>query len=264
MYLAFKERKNMKKINKILITAAMIASIAFTGLSGTMAASATSVGDVIAYARSIGMPESEIQGYVAKYGGRDYTSEQCDKAIAALAGMKDKYKNNQAATSQSSQQEKSTEAKTETQTEKSTKSDANKAFFNKSSEDKIKDINGMSESEGKNFWNSLSDEEKNELKSVVGEENLKDFDSLKAAAKSAAEDLGIGETSKSETTEEVSETEAETESETTVVVTTSGNDSYKSVVIIAGLAIIIVILIFLIIGKKGSTNKKSSKKKRRK
>lgn len=53
--------------------------------------SATTVGDVIAYARSIGMPEDMVQQYISMYSGGTYTSEQCDKAIAILAANKGQF-----------------------------------------------------------------------------------------------------------------------------------------------------------------------------
>ena len=52
--------------------------------AGTLTASATSVGDVIAHAYAVGLPESQIQQCIAQYSGGTYTSEQCDQAIAAL------------------------------------------------------------------------------------------------------------------------------------------------------------------------------------
>ncbi len=51
---------------------------------GTLSAAATSVGDVIAHAYAVGLPEAQIQQCIAQYSGGNYTSEQCDKAIAAL------------------------------------------------------------------------------------------------------------------------------------------------------------------------------------
>ena len=47
--------------------------------------SATTVGDVIAYAYQIGMPEEMIQEYIALGSGREWTSAQCDKAIGMLS-----------------------------------------------------------------------------------------------------------------------------------------------------------------------------------
>ena len=69
---------------KKLLAFATAAAIAV--LSGIpMTASATSVGDVIAYAYQVGMPEDMIQQYIAMGSGREWTSEQCDQAIAALS-----------------------------------------------------------------------------------------------------------------------------------------------------------------------------------
>lgn len=47
--------------------------------------SAATVGDVIAYAYQVGMPEDMIQQYIAMGSGREWTSEQCDQAIGALS-----------------------------------------------------------------------------------------------------------------------------------------------------------------------------------
>ena len=50
----------------------------------SITAYATTVQDVINYARSLGMPEDEIQQYINQFGSGTYTSEQCDKAIELL------------------------------------------------------------------------------------------------------------------------------------------------------------------------------------
>jgi len=75
----------MKK-NRIL-TAIMSLAAAFTVASASQTAmvSATTVDDVIAYARSVGMPEEQVQYYINMGSGGTYTSEQCDKAIGMLA-----------------------------------------------------------------------------------------------------------------------------------------------------------------------------------
>ena len=46
---------------------------------GTLSAAATSVGDVIAHAYAVGLPEAQIQQCIAQYSGGNYTSEQCDR-----------------------------------------------------------------------------------------------------------------------------------------------------------------------------------------
>ncbi len=50
----------------------------------TLNASATTVGDVIAHAYAVGLPEDTIQACINEFGGGTYTSKQCDKAIACL------------------------------------------------------------------------------------------------------------------------------------------------------------------------------------
>lgn len=75
---------------KFKIVTAMLCSLCMAlCVPNIVNVSATTVNDVIAYARSLGMPESEIQNYISQYGDGEYTSEQCDKAIAYL---RDNYK----------------------------------------------------------------------------------------------------------------------------------------------------------------------------
>lgn len=49
--------------------------------------SATTVDDVIAYAYEVGLPEDQIQECINLYGGKEYTSEECDNAIKILSGF---------------------------------------------------------------------------------------------------------------------------------------------------------------------------------
>lgn len=63
----------------------MAAAVCTAAVPACQEVSATSVGDVIAYARSVGMPEEQVQYYINMGSGREYTSEQCDAAIAYLA-----------------------------------------------------------------------------------------------------------------------------------------------------------------------------------
>lgn len=65
---------------------AFAASVTLAAIGCTpMITSAASVGDVISYAYQVGMPEDMIQQYIAMGSGREWTSEQCDQAIAALS-----------------------------------------------------------------------------------------------------------------------------------------------------------------------------------
>lgn len=257
------------KFNKMRLAAAIGAIIiAFSG-TGMIPAYATSVGDVIAYARSIGMPESEIQGYIAKYGGRDYTSEQCDQAIAALAGMKNKYKKNSQGDSaetkadQDQNSQQNNENKSE-ETEAPSEKEQVKNFFKKPSEEKIKEINGMSNNEIKEFWNSLSEDEKKKVQEILGTDDIKDIDTLKAAAKKAVEELELDEettTKAIETTKKTTEnteesSEIETETETFDIKVTDDNQSYTGVIVAAVVVIIAVIAIFIGISRKSGRKKK--------
>lgn len=76
--------KHMKQTTKKLAGLACGLALVLGCGAGTLTASATSVGDVIAHAYAVGLPESDIQACIAQYSGREYTSEQCDQAIAAL------------------------------------------------------------------------------------------------------------------------------------------------------------------------------------
>ncbi len=74
----------MKKLNIKSVTAAFAAALCVASVPYA-AVSATTVDDVIAYARAVGMPEEQVQYYINMGAGGTYTSEQCDKAIGMLA-----------------------------------------------------------------------------------------------------------------------------------------------------------------------------------
>ncbi|MBR1822975.1 MAG: hypothetical protein IJ779_01940 [Ruminococcus sp.] len=73
----------------------LISAMAAVGLAlscSPLTAGAATVADVIAKAYAVGMPEEMIQQYIAMGSGQEWTSEQCDQAIAALdswAGQRD-------------------------------------------------------------------------------------------------------------------------------------------------------------------------------
>ncbi len=73
----------MFKLKYIVASAIAAFTVAFN--CSSIAASATSVGDVISYAYQVGMPEDMIQQYIAMGSGREWSSDQCDQAIAALS-----------------------------------------------------------------------------------------------------------------------------------------------------------------------------------
>lgn len=66
-------------------TAALFTLLVATApLSGAITASASTVNDVIAAAQAVGIPSQYIQEGINTYGGGNYTSEQCDQAIASI------------------------------------------------------------------------------------------------------------------------------------------------------------------------------------
>lgn len=242
--------KNLKKTIAVITSALTILCLT---ISIPMQAMAASMGDVIAKAREIGMPESEINSYIAQYGGRTYTSEQYQQAINALEGMRDKYSGN-SSNETSASTEAATEATTEivTETETTKYSAAIDDFFNKSSEEKIEAIIEMSDDDATGFWNALTDEQKESVKEVL---NADDGDDLKASAEKAAEELGLTteETTIEETTEEetASETASETATEddnskTEEVVENVKNTTDIMIWVVAGV-IVAVVIIFLVI-----------------
>ena len=73
----------MKTRFKTIITAVVV--LLSIAICSPITSSAATVGDVIAYAYQVGMPEEMIQEYIAMGSGREWTSAQCDQAIAALS-----------------------------------------------------------------------------------------------------------------------------------------------------------------------------------
>ncbi len=73
----------MRKRNKLIavLAAAMLSVIP---MGNTLTASATTPDDVIAAAYAAGWPDWLVQQAINMYAGGDYTSEQCDAAIAQI------------------------------------------------------------------------------------------------------------------------------------------------------------------------------------
>ena len=63
---------------------AILCSVALLGAGATVPVSAATVDDVIAAAYAVGIPSQYIQEGIAMYGGGNYTSEQCDQAVASI------------------------------------------------------------------------------------------------------------------------------------------------------------------------------------
>lgn len=237
----------MKRFIKAITAGAFSVVLALSAAASTavLNADAASMGDVISKAREIGMPESEIQGYISQYGGRDYTSDQYQQAVNALEGMRGKYSGGNS--NNNSSDETSPTLFPEDTTDNATEATNSKEvddFFNKSSEDKIKYIQGLTDDEAKKFWDELTDEQKKTVGEVL---NADSIDDLKKSAEKAAAELGISDTTTEETTEEVtesvSESEAETESETAEVIAKTTNTMIWVVVcVIIGVAVIFAVI----------------------
>ena len=69
-------------MKKKLISA--ITAVGLVLMCSPLTACAATVDDVIAKAYAVGRPEEMIQQYIAMGSGQQWTSEQCDQAIAAL------------------------------------------------------------------------------------------------------------------------------------------------------------------------------------
>ncbi len=63
---------------------AVLCSLTLLGAGTAVPASAATVNDVISAAYAVGIPSQYIQEGIAMYGGGNYTSEQCDQAIASI------------------------------------------------------------------------------------------------------------------------------------------------------------------------------------
>lgn len=140
----------MKK-NRIL-TAIMSLAAAFSvaATSQTALVSATTPDDVIAFARSVGMPEEQVQTCINQYSGGTYTSEQCDKAIAMLASY---YADRDNAIGGVSSE---TPAEPVEKIEK-------EEFENMEVHEKKDYVNSLPQEEKKEYLDMMSNEEKNQL-----------------------------------------------------------------------------------------------------
>lgn len=72
----------MKKVFRKVCAA--LCSTALLCAATAVPASASTVSDVIAAAYAVGIPAQYVQEGIAMYGGGNYTSEQCDQAIASI------------------------------------------------------------------------------------------------------------------------------------------------------------------------------------
>ena len=71
-------KKGFRKVCAALCSTAVLCA------ATAVPASASTVSDVIAAAYAVGIPAQYVQEGIAMYGGGNYTSEQCDQAIASI------------------------------------------------------------------------------------------------------------------------------------------------------------------------------------
>ena len=71
-------KKGFRKVCASLCSTALLCA------ATAVPASASTVSDVIAAAYAVGIPAQYVQEGIAMYGGGNYTSEQCDQAIASI------------------------------------------------------------------------------------------------------------------------------------------------------------------------------------
>ena len=161
-------KQTMKKLAGLACGLALVLGCG----AGTLTASATSVGDVIAHAYAVGLPESDIQACIAQYSGREYTSEQCDQAIAALdnwAKERDDKINeeiNKGTTTAAPEENRTTETTAATAAAAAgktaqTTAPAKKDFLNMTLNEKVEYINSLPAEQRNDFVQNMSNEERN-------------------------------------------------------------------------------------------------------
>lgn len=194
---------NMKKLKKIITILAAAAAVSALPLSGGMTASAATVDDVIAAAYAAGWPDWMVQEAVNMFAGGDYTSEQCDKAIAQI------YQYNEAAAKEIEEQfgitppssvttkpAQTTAAGTGSQggavttTTVTTQVDrpSDQTFIDASLEEKKEYLNSMTEEEKQEFINTMTDKERN---SVLKQLSASDKAALISSFMEVGKEFGI-------------------------------------------------------------------------
>ena len=205
----------MRRTSKC-IAAAITALLAVLPMGNALTASATTPDDVIAAAYAAGWPDWLVQQAISMYAGGNYTSEQCDKAIAQI------YQYDENVASQIEEQfgiappsnmetttpaEGSTESSTEaagtagsgssgtssgnTQTETETPSASrptDKEFVNMTLEEKKEYLNSMPQEEKEAFVNTMTNQERN---SVIKQLSASDKAAIISNFMEVGEEFGI-------------------------------------------------------------------------
>lgn len=161
----------MKKSTRIRLAGVFCALGMLTALGvGGMTASATTVGDVIAHARALGMPESQIQHYINQFNTREYTSEECDKGIASLdewAAKRDQAIEDTltggttTAVADAGAQTTTTAATVAGGAVVTTAAPTKQEFINMSLDEKVNYVNSLPAEQRTEYINNMSNEERN-------------------------------------------------------------------------------------------------------
>lgn len=172
----------MKKFKRMITILAAAAAVSVLPLSGSMTASATTVDDVIAAAYAAGWPDWMVQEAVNMFAGGEYTSEQCDMAIAQIyeyneeAGKQIEEQLGIAPPSQVTTQPAPAQttavgtgaqggavsAETTTVTTQAARP-SDQTFISASLEEKKEYINSMTEEERQKFVNTMTNKERNSI-----------------------------------------------------------------------------------------------------
>lgn len=139
--------------------------LALSAGSLSLTASATTVSDVIAHAYAVGLPESTIQQCINQYSGGEYTSEQCDAAIAQLdawAAQRDEAIE-EVLSEDSTEDAESTTEETETTTEAAatTEEVTEQEFIKMSLDEKTSYVNSLSDEDREEFIANMSNDVRN-------------------------------------------------------------------------------------------------------
>lgn len=166
-------KKGFRKVCAALCSTALLCA------ATAIPASASTVNDVIAAAYAVGIPAQYVQEGIAMYGGGNYTSEQCDQAIASIysyqgrvdelledyfgvpsngGGNSGSSGNN---SNSSSNSNSSNNANSENNGGTSGDSDGSKSFTDMTLDEKIDYVNQLPAEERSNYISNLTTEERN-------------------------------------------------------------------------------------------------------
>ena len=159
-------KKGFRKVCAALCSTALLCA------ATAVPASASTVSDVIAAAYAVGIPAQYVQEGIAMYGGGNYTSEQCDQAIASIYSYQGRVdelledyfgvpsngggNNNNASDSNSANN-----ANSGNNGGSSGDSDGSKSFTDMTLDEKIDYVNQLPAEERSNYISNLTTEERN-------------------------------------------------------------------------------------------------------